>query len=206
MLLMASTNLADNVGIIPWWRPLFLGQKTCSLAKDVPIAELLCSSFQKRLPGPIDRITLKLFQSLLFLCTCDLSLSLSAPSFLLPPALWRYQSPLISVVLVKNIVQLLSCPNLPWQRIWLINIDYNPPTASKNRLLGSLIWMHFSLLISCEKARDRVWEREEVRGERVFFFKQSTFQGPWWGRDISDVPVLRSCLRSFSVVIFQCDV
>jgi hypothetical protein len=46
------------------------------------------------------------------------------------------QSSLISVVLVKNIMQLLSCPNLDWKRTWLINIDYNPPTASKNRLWG----------------------------------------------------------------------
>lgn len=41
------------------------------------------------------------------------------------------QSPLIPVVLLKNIVQLLSCPNICWKRIWLINIDYNPPTASQ---------------------------------------------------------------------------
>lgn len=59
------------------------------------------------LPGPTDRTTLKLSQSLPFLRMWPLSTAL-----LLPQALWPPQSPLISVVLVKNIVQLLSCPNL----------------------------------------------------------------------------------------------
>lgn len=98
---------------------------------------------------------------------------------LLFPALWPSLSPLISVVVVKSIVQLLSCPNLCWKRIWLINIDYSPPTASKNWLLGSLIWMHFSLLISCEKERGREGKRSSERIEGIF--KQSNFWGPWWG-------------------------
>ena len=76
---------------------------------DVQITELPCSSFQKMLPGSMDRTTLNL--SPLPVRTFS-SLQPLSTAFLLPPALWASQNLLIPIVAVKNIVQLLSCPNL----------------------------------------------------------------------------------------------
>lgn len=39
----------------------------------------------------------------------------------------------------------VSQRSLVWKGVWLINIDYNPPSASKNWLPGFLIWMPLCL-------------------------------------------------------------
>lgn len=62
----------------------------------------------------------------------------------------------------QKYMQLLSQCSLVWKRVWLINIDYNPPAASKNWLPRFLIWMplcpDFTVSVTVQ------WERQ---GQRV---------------------------------------
>ena len=65
--------------------------------------------------------------------------------------------------------------------------------------------MHFSLLISCEKERDKSLRKKRGERREDIFSKAVQFPGSLV-RDISDVLALRSCPLSFSVAIFQSDV
>lgn len=61
----------------------------------------------------------------------------------------------------QNCTQLSQC-SLVWKGVGLINIDYNPPSASKNWLLRFLIWMplcldfNISVTFQWQKQRQRL--------------------------------------------------